>query len=69
MAHLWNALMGARSRKDSAMDKPRQLPPQHYRRIESVGSAKRVVADYMAGMTDKFALEEHRKLYDPHEKV
>jgi dGTPase len=27
-----------------------------------------VVADYIAGMTDRFALEEHRKLFDPFEK-
>ncbi len=50
-------------------DKPKQLPPQHYRRIEEVGSTKRVICDYMAGMTDKFALEEHKKLFDPHERV
>ena len=25
----------------------------------------RVVADYIAGMTDRFALQEHRKLSDP----
>jgi dGTPase len=51
------------------VSKPKQLPPQHYDRIEDVGSVKRVVCDYMAGMTDKFALEEHKKLFDPHEKV
>jgi dGTPase len=50
-------------------DKPRQLPPTTYRKIEKNESVKRVVCDYMAGMTDKFALEEYRKLFDPHEKV
>ena len=25
----------------------------------------RVVCDYIAGMTDRFALDEHRKLFDP----
>ncbi len=25
----------------------------------------RVIADYIAGMTDRFALDEHRKLVDP----
>ena len=29
----------------------------------------RVVCDYIAGMTDRFALEEHRKLFDPLVKV
>jgi hypothetical protein len=28
-----------------------------------------VIADYIAGMTDRFALEEHHKLFDPFEKV
>jgi dGTPase len=51
------------------LDKPRQLPPTTYGKIDKTGSVKRVICDYMAGMTDKFALEEHRKLFDPHEKV
>lgn len=50
-------------------EKPKQLPPSTYRKIDKIGSVKRVICDYMAGMTDKFALEEHRKLFDPHEKV
>ena len=51
------------------LDKPKQLPPTTFRKIQENGSVKRVICDYMAGMTDKFALEEHRKLFDPHEKV
>ena len=51
------------------LEKPKQLPPSTFRKIEKNGSVKRVICDYMAGMTDKFALEEHRKLFDPHEKV
>lgn len=50
-------------------EKPKQLPPTTYRKIENNGSVKRVICDYMAGMTDKFALEEYKKLFDPHEKV
>lgn len=30
---------------------------------------KRVVCDYIAGMTDRFAIEEYRRLFDPEEKV
>ena len=33
-------------------------------RLDAGGRA-RVVADYIAGMTDRFALQEHRKLTDP----
>ena len=51
------------------LDTPKQLPPTTFRKIQESGSVKRVICDYMAGMTDKFALEEHRKLFDPHEKV
>ena len=29
----------------------------------------RVVCDYIAGMTDRFSLDEYRKLFDPMEKV
>ena len=32
--------------------------------LDATGRA-RVVADYIAGMTDRFALQEHRKLTDP----
>jgi dGTPase len=47
---------------------PLQLPPRYQRRIEKDG-LHRVVCDYMAGMTDRFALDEHRKLFDPLVKV
>ncbi len=29
----------------------------------------RVIADYIAGMTDRFAVEEYKKLFDPEERV
>ncbi len=51
------------------VDKPKQLPPSTYRKIGEGGDVKRVICDYMAGMTDKFALEEYKKLFDPYEKV
>ena len=47
---------------------PFQLPPHVAERIKSEG-LERVVCDYIAGMTDRFALDEHRKLFDPHERV
>ena len=28
--------------------------------------AARIIADYIAGMTDRFALDEHRRIFDPH---
>ena len=38
----------------------------HERDGESIA---RVVADYIAGMTDRFALDEYKKLFDPDERV
>ena len=52
------------------MHEPRQLPPHTVRRVAEEGeSVPRVVADYIAGMTDRFALEEYKKLFDPYERV
>jgi dGTPase len=52
------------------MSEPRQMPEHvlmlHEREGEPVA---RVVADYIAGMTDRFALDEYRKLFDPNERV
>ena len=43
---------------------PLSLPPRFQERIAQDG-LHRVVCDYIAGMTDRFALDEHRKLFDP----
>ena len=52
------------------MSEPRQMPghvlTQHERDGEPIA---RVVADYIAGMTDRFALDEYKKLFDPDERV
>ncbi|MDV2502612.1 MAG: deoxyguanosinetriphosphate triphosphohydrolase [bacterium] len=36
---------------------------------ENEGRIKRAICDYIAGMTDRFAIDEHKKLFDPHERV
>jgi len=51
------------------LDEPRQMPPHVFAQIESGEATPRVIADYIAGMTDRFALDEYRKLFDPLEKV
>ncbi len=49
---------------------PGLLPPHILRRREEEGETlERIVCDYIAGMTDRFALQEHRKLFDPQERV
>ena len=47
---------------------PRQLPPHVSTRIDDDG-LDRVVCDYIAGMTDRFALDEHKRLFDPHVRL
>ncbi|HEX4878344.1 MAG TPA: deoxyguanosinetriphosphate triphosphohydrolase [Limnobacter sp.] len=45
------------------MDDPRLLPPQFYRRAEA--DIPRAIADYIAGMTDRYAMKEHQRLTVP----
>jgi dGTPase len=53
----------------------RLMPPEYFQaatlaagRDGGRGSA-RVVADYIAGMTDRYAILEHRRLFDPAERT
>ncbi len=48
------------------MAEPGRLPPEWREPDEAPGGAKmaRRIADFIAGMTDRFALEEHRKLFN-----
>ncbi len=55
---------------------PKLLPPHVCSLISDAGRDKprtvsdyRVICDYIAGMTDRFALDEYKKLFDPYEKV
>ncbi|MBI5341743.1 MAG: deoxyguanosinetriphosphate triphosphohydrolase [Deltaproteobacteria bacterium] len=52
----------------SYCDRPEQLPPHIYSRVK-IDGIRRVVCDYIAGMTDRYAMEEYRKLFDPLSKV
>jgi dGTPase len=45
------------------------LPERYYERIQGGEAPERVICDYVAGMTDRFALDEHRKLFDPQQPV
>jgi dGTPase len=47
---------------------PEQLPEETQKRIPNDGT-RRAVCDYIAGMTDRYALDEHEKLFNPYEKV
>jgi dGTPase len=43
------------------LGEPRLLPTDHRQRAEREGP--RVIADYVAGMTDRYAMKEHRRLF------
>jgi dGTPase len=43
---------------------PTMLPPHIYATIEERG-LERAVCDYLAGMTDRYAIDEYQKLFDP----
>ena len=47
---------------------PDQLPPVYSRRAAEEG-LERSIADYIAGMTDRFAQDEYQRLYEPFERV
>jgi dGTPase len=68
--------MGGKARRvmtgifEAYMEDPHQMPPHVVERAAAEDvSMPRVIADYIAGMTDRFALDEYAKLYDPYEKV
>jgi len=48
--------------------KPQALPDESQLKLKTENKHK-VVCDYIAGMTDRRALEEHKILFDPYEKL
>ncbi|WP_136512941.1 deoxyguanosinetriphosphate triphosphohydrolase [Geomonas edaphica] len=47
---------------------PTLLPQKHQVKMEREGR-ERVICDYIAGMTDRFALDEFKRLFEPYERV
>lgn len=43
------------------LEEPRLLPPDH--RFKDANRQARGIADYIAGMTDRYAIREHRRIY------
>jgi len=50
-------------------EEPWLLPDQIQERIAAAESPERVICDYMAGMTDRYAQQEYQKLFDLVERV
>ncbi|MDQ4075405.1 MAG: deoxyguanosinetriphosphate triphosphohydrolase, partial [Chloroflexota bacterium] len=57
LTELWNAYV----------EQPEQLPPSTQERLATL-DVHRVVTDYIAGMTDRYALQEWDKLFNPWER-
>ncbi len=47
---------------DAFVADPRLLPPQ-YQEMAATGGVERATADYIAGMTDRYSMKEHRRLF------
>jgi dGTPase len=44
---------------------PRILPPAVQAKVKTIG-LERAVCDYLAGMTDRFTMDEYQRLYEPY---
>lgn len=53
---------------ESYLRTPSLLPFSYHRKFELVGR-ERVICDYLAGMTDRYALDEYKRLFEPYERV
>lgn len=56
---------------EAFLEDPQLLPPQQQAQVAALEASQqeagraRAVADYVAGMTDRFAIAEHQRLFDP----
>jgi dGTPase len=53
---------------DTYRNHPTLLPGKYQERLRH-GECERVICDYVAGMTDRYALDEYKKLFEPYERV
>ncbi len=49
---------------EAFLSEPRQLPPLYQAQAKEKG-LHRAITDYIAGMTDRYAIEEYQRLYEP----
>lgn len=54
---------------ENYLSNPRTLPATLCAVIKEGGNTHRHICDYIAGMTDRYALDEHARLFDPHTRV
>jgi len=53
---------------EAYLEDSNQLPPMFRQRLKDEDKMQ-LICDYIAGMTDRFALQEYKKLFDPFERV
>lgn len=53
---------------ESYVENPGLLPRDYQEKYGEEGK-ERVVCDYLAGMTDRYALDEYKRLFEPYERV
>lgn len=52
------------------VQEPLQLPTELRKRAnDELSNLQRIVCDYLAGMTDRYAIQEHKRLFDPEERA
>jgi len=60
---------------DAFFNDPELMPVEHrttgaeLELAQGPAGSARAVADYIAGMTDRYAILEHRRLFDPSERT
>ncbi|MBT3197589.1 MAG: deoxyguanosinetriphosphate triphosphohydrolase, partial [Gammaproteobacteria bacterium] len=52
---------------ETFLSEPRLLPDEPYSLTieQPIAERARVISDYIAGMTDRYALSEHQKIFSP----
>ncbi|HKJ05740.1 MAG TPA: deoxyguanosinetriphosphate triphosphohydrolase [Geopsychrobacteraceae bacterium] len=53
---------------ENYLEHPTLLPEKHQQRLAQVGT-ERVICDYIANMTDRYAQDEYKRLYEPFERA
>ena len=48
---------------DAFVSEPRLLPPDYQTAADDLSAQVRKIADYIAGMTDRYAMREHRRMF------
>ena len=52
------------------LQQPLQLPTELRQQAQRPdASLAQIVCDYLAGMTDRYAIQEHKRLFDPEERA